>query len=518
MEVEILLQSYEPAHHCRLPPANNSTTPTMQEWIPYDERTKEWSRCEMFINSSINNLTTGCRHGWQYENVDLEGPTIVTKWDLVCQRNFFAQVSQTMFVVGIMVGAIIFTILGDKFGRKPTYLFAHLGLALAGCISAFVPNLYLFMFLRFWIGVFQQGCLLLGFVLVTEFFSADERTLIGIFSANFWAIGCAVLPLLAYILRDWVYLQVFISLSCLLNMPLFCLMPESVAWLYANDKIDETEKILKHAAKVNKVVLPKIDLHVKHRCSLDGSCLDLEGRDERTLQKHQAVKYTYLDFVRNKTMLKHFSISGILWFFVTLIYYGLSWSTAELSGDRYLNAFYNGFVEIPAYTIAYFAVNRFGRKRPCVVFYIIGGTALFSLTFLTNTENFTVLVCSTVLNMVGKFGTTGAFGIIFLYSAELFPTNLRSQAVGVCSCMGRVSTLLASFSTYMARMFPTALSLSFACMSILSAVLVMFLPETNHRPLPETIEEIEAWRHVPAVSMKKAAGVRRMEGSNGEQL
>lgn len=28
-------------------------------------------------------------------------------------------------------------------------------------------------------------------------------------------------------------------------------------------------------------------------------------------------------------------------------------------------------------------------------------------------------------NMIGKFGITGAFGIVFLYAPEIFPTTLR---------------------------------------------------------------------------------------------
>ncbi|ESN92518.1 hypothetical protein HELRODRAFT_194223 [Helobdella robusta] len=442
---------YEPAHHCRLPPANNSTTPTMQEWIPYDERTKEWSRCEMFINSSINNLTTGCRHGWQYKNVDLEGPTIVTKWDLVCENNFLAETSQTMFVIGIMTGAIFFTILGDKLGRRPTYLISQMGLAIVGCLTILVPNLYAFMFLRFLNGVFQQGSLLVGFVLMCEFFSADERTLVGLLGSNFWAFGCAVLPLMAYLLNNWMHLQLFISLFSFLNIPLYFVLPESVVWLYANDKMEKAKRILKRAARMNEVVLPEIDLHVKHR------------------------------------------------FFVTLIYYGLSWSTAELSGNRYLNAFLNGAVEVPAYTTSYFIVNKYGRKKPCIAFYVITGLAMFSLTFLTNTENQAIFILSTMINMLGKFGITGAFGIIFLYPAEIFPTNLRSQAIGMCSFLGRFGTLFASFASYVAKMYPTVLNLSFACLSIVSAVLVLLLPESQHRSLPETIEEIEAWKNGPTV-------------------
>ena len=47
---------------------------------------------------------------------------------------------------------------------------------------------------------------------------------------------------------------------------------------------------------------------------------------------------------------------------VTLVYYGLSLSTAQLAGNRYVNGFLNAVVEIPAYTSSYFALKRFVIK------------------------------------------------------------------------------------------------------------------------------------------------------------
>ena len=39
--------------------------------------------------------------------------------------------------------------------------------------------------------------------------------------------------------------------------------------------------------------------------------------------------------------------------------------------------------------------------------------------------------------LVGKFFVTATFGSIFVYAAELFPTVLRSAAVGMCSTAAR---------------------------------------------------------------------------------
>jgi len=43
---------------------------------------------------------------------------------------------------------------------------------------------------------------------------------------------------------------------------------------------------------------------------------------------------------------------------ITLVYYGLSLSAGELAGNRYVNNFLSGFVEIPAYIISFFILGR----------------------------------------------------------------------------------------------------------------------------------------------------------------
>jgi OCT family organic cation transporter-like MFS transporter 4/5 len=47
--------------------------------------------------------------------------------------------------------------------------------------------------------------------------------------------------------------------------------------------------------------------------------------------------------------------------------------------------------------------------------------------------------------MVGKFGISSAFSIIYVFSAELFPTVVRTIGVGAGSMAARLGGLLAPF-------------------------------------------------------------------------
>ena len=74
----------------------------------------------------------------------------------MCDRAYLKDLTQTIFIVGVMAGAMIFSTLSDKFGRKPVFLFSHWALVVVGVANAFAPNYYVFTVFRFFTGVFRE--------------------------------------------------------------------------------------------------------------------------------------------------------------------------------------------------------------------------------------------------------------------------------------------------------------------------------------------------------------------------
>ena len=60
----------------------------------------------------------------------------------------------------------------------------------------------------------------------------------------------------------------------------------------------------------------------------------------------------------------------------------------------------------------------------------------------------------TILALIGKFGASASFSIVYLYTAELYPTQIRSTAVGMCSMMARIGGVAApQVCTYLYCLF-----------------------------------------------------------------
>merc|ERR1712037_431073 len=115
------------------------------------------------------------------------------------------------------------------------------------------------------------------------------------------------------------------------------------------------------------------------------------------------------------------------------------------------------------------------------------------------------------LALVGKFGATARFAVVFVYTAEMFPTEIRSTAVGASSLCGRIGGIVAP---PVATLGSVWLPLPFVIMggfSLLGGILVLIvLPETLGSKLPDTMEE--------ALNLGKKKSTEEAEGANQANL
>ncbi|XP_033749261.1 solute carrier family 22 member 6-like [Pecten maximus] len=122
------------------------------------------------------------------------------------------------------------------------------------------------------------------------------------------------------------------------------------------------------------------------------------------------------------------SIHSLLgfWLVDSLTYYGLALSSASLPLDRFLSFFLLSLAELPVAVIEYFTFNSLGRRRLCTIFHAVAAVSLIAGTianYLSGRPGADVALM--VFYFIGKLAIAGSYSTIFLFTPELYPTNLR---------------------------------------------------------------------------------------------
>lgn len=167
---------------------------------------------------------------WVYEKTDFHS-TFVTEDDLVCHKKSYVTHTVMSFMAGFMVGALVSGVVADSLGRKKGLLLSLALHIIPNIIVTFATDLLTFMCLRFLAGASVGGLLAVSFTMIMELVGPSYRMMAGIALEQFWAVGALILALLAYLIRDWRYLNLAVSLPALLFIPYICIIPESSRWL-----------------------------------------------------------------------------------------------------------------------------------------------------------------------------------------------------------------------------------------------------------------------------------------------
>ncbi|XP_047460358.1 solute carrier family 22 member 6-B isoform X2 [Mugil cephalus] len=399
-----------------------------------------------------------CGHGWVYSKETFQSTT-VTEWDLVCSRAGLNSLGSSIYMFGLLVGSVLFGAMADRYGRRFVLLLSIALQTVFGVAVAFAPNFPVYVILRFVVGATISGVIINAFVLGTEWTCTKKRMLAGIITDYAFGLGYMLLAGVAYLIRDWRKLQLAISAPGFLLIFYIWVVPQSARWLLANDRREEAIALLRKAALVNGRVLPPT-VQVE-KCDILGG-----GRKSHSV----------MDLVRTPQMRKRAIILFYIW----------------LGTDLYLTQFVFGLVEIPARTLVLLVLpcsRRFSQSG----FLAFGGLAcLLMLAIPADHPNILA-----ALAMAGKFGITASFAVIYVYTAEIFPTVLRQTGIGVSCMFARMGGVLAPAINMLHNHSPATPLVIFGTSPLLGAILALALPETADRPLPDTVEDAENWEIRP---------------------
>ncbi|KAM6158144.1 steroid transmembrane transporter SLC22A24-like [Rhynchocyon petersi] len=211
-----------PDHRCWVPILDNDTVSVNDSMelspdallrisIPLDANLRP-EKCRRFLHPqwhllhlngtfpSVNESSMeSCVDGWVYDR-SLFHSTIVTQWDLVCESQWLISMTRFIFMIGSLVGGVMYGHFSDRFGRKLILRWCFLQLSISGICVPFAPNFLIYCLLRF----------LSGFCITTVMINST---------------------ILTFVLSRW--------------------LMESARWLIITNNLDEGIKLLKKAAHIN---------------------------------------------------------------------------------------------------------------------------------------------------------------------------------------------------------------------------------------------------------------------------
>ncbi|XP_046556429.1 solute carrier family 22 member 8-like [Haliotis rubra] len=493
-----------------------------------------YDKCSIRVVANISGDTETkqlpCLYGYSFhERKEL---SIISDMEIVCDQAPLKGLGQTLLIVGQGVGAAVLPIFSDRFGRRPVHLISHMIVLALGVGVAFSPNFTAFLVIRLILGLFQQGIVLTDATIGIEVFPTRYRKLVAFLSNIGWCTCHLFLPLVAYLLRDysWRILQLgCCSVSAVIILQFFFL-EESLRWLVANGNPKQIKKLLKKAARISRVDYQHV-LDVYESLHTGHEQLDSKKEQEGTISKEQTAAlltepvvqtvddetHSLLDFIKDKRLGLNVAVLWFIWFTDSMTYFGLYFTSDALAGDRFVNVVLLIVVQMPSSVAIYYLVDSVGRKKTCIFLHLITGFGLVGATIVRELmgNTGTGAIISTAFSCFGFFGIFGAFGALFFYTPEIFPTNIRNVGLGTSSAFSRFGGMLGPFAGLLSEYVTWAPGAVLTCCCLAATAMVIVLPETKGKELPQTLSDVKAWYVTTGGKQRIDATVK--DGEAGEK-
>ncbi|WVZ87283.1 hypothetical protein U9M48_033944 [Paspalum notatum var. saurae] len=436
----------------------------------------------------------GAGGGWEW--ADGAASSTVAEWGLVCGDRYKVGLVQALFFAGCMIGAGVFGHLSDSFlGRKGSLQVVCVLNAAFGLLTALSPTYWAYAALRLLTGFSTGSVGVLAFVLATEPVGPSRRGAAGMSTFYFFSGGIAALAgVAALVPGSWRTLYVVTSLPSLaFAVAVVPFVSESPRWYLVRRRPDDALRVIRAIAAANGRTVPD-DLKLK---------LDDEDEDDEEEDKQAAAAAvqarsssssggSIVDVFRSRTMRVRLVLSVLINLLAAVVYYGLSLNVVNLKTNLYVSVVVNSLAEMPAYLLTALLLDRFGRKPLAI------GTMLLSGVFCTAGSLIAgegvMRVVRMACGVVGIFGMAATYNLLFIYTAELFPTVVRNAALGCTAQASQMGAIVAPLVVVLGERVPFAV---FGVSGIVGGLLVFYLPETMNKPLYDTMAGLEEGEKSP---------------------
>ncbi|HEX3762806.1 MAG TPA: MFS transporter [Kofleriaceae bacterium] len=342
----------------------------------------------------------------------------------------FATLAETaqfvsMTFVGMTIGSLGTGFLGDRFGRRFTYQANLMIFGLASLAAAVAPNMGFLIACRFMMGVGLGAENVVGYSTLTEFMPPAVRGRMQGLMTVFVVTGLPVSSLIGIVLvpaAGWRLMFVLGGLGAIAVWYVRKQLPESPRWLAATGRDADAEALLasiEAEVAADRGPLPAIPDGPAPRFSRSIDSLFAPG------------------------MLRRMVVGCVLLIVInTLIYGFITWLPTFFikQGMTIVKSF--GFALVMSLgapvgsAIGALTADRWGRRRMIVIASALAIAVGAIYPFVSDPA--LLMVCGVALVVPIYILVALLFGI---YVPELFPTEVRLRASGICNTLGRAATI-----------------------------------------------------------------------------
>ncbi|GMH42232.1 hypothetical protein BSKO_10151 [Bryopsis sp. KO-2023] len=429
------------------------------------------------------------------------GPAVRCEWDLT--DNEKSAISSVVFV-GMLFGAYIWGAVSDALGRKVGFTATATMTALAGFGSALSPNYAALLIFRSLVG-FGLGGIPVAFGIFMEFVPSKRRGRLSILMQCAWVIGAMTEAALAWAILPtlgWRALLMFSTAPLVLLLVLFPFLPESPRFLVNKGRIEEAEVILARIARINRKTLPPgrlvgpklIQDNTEVRKSISTRLASILSGMISELKRTYCKKY-----LRTSVIL-HTS-----WFTNAFAYYGLVLLATELhsqekgecngrvavpiSGKDYEDILITTSAEGVGNLVGILIIDLIGRIKSMALSMGVCSFALIPLlAFRLSAHGATAFL------FIARGSSLLSFSVLYAYTAEYYPTSMRSFSLGLSNVWSRLGGLVAPFVavSMVDGGHKSAAEVMLIALCGITAIATMFLQtETTGQALAEDEEDKE---------------------------
>jgi MFS transporter, putative metabolite:H+ symporter len=367
-----------------------------------------------------------CGLGWAADAMEVllvsfAMPSMAAEWSLSkAQTGLLA----TAIFIGMLAGALFWGRLADRVGRRVCFMLTIAFYSLFGALSALSPSFGIFLALRILTGFGVGGALPVDYGMFSEYLPPENRGRRLVFLEAFWALGSILAAGIAWLIVPsfgWRWMFAFSALPGFILLAARRGVPESPRFLFSRGRSAEARAVLERVAAVNGTALPEGELALPAR------------------QKKAGFADLLAPKLRRTTLLL-----WLIWFLISIGYYGAftwlpSWFRAKgfALPSVYLNSFIMALAQVPGYFSAAWLIERWGRRWTLGAYLVLSGA--FAWLFALAATPATVVGAAIFLS----FFALGAWGALYAYTPEAYPTSIRATGIGTASAMTRIAGAIA---------------------------------------------------------------------------